>query len=141
MGGPSSLLGSPSARSTHEDDRTTRPHCWCLQEEGRLILKGALCMDILPAGAVTLSPSRSRGLFVFVSDIPRYSVFTIAQFFYRICFLDEKIVSENLAPPSLYSTIGHRYALVLFQVVLGMKLDKASIKNLLFRIFSILWQK
>merc|ERR1712142_1370379 len=37
--GSSSLLGSPSARSTYEDDRTTWPHCWCLQEEGRLIFK------------------------------------------------------------------------------------------------------
>merc|ERR1712136_654657 len=35
--GSSSLLGSPRARTTHEDDRTTWPHCWCLQEEGRLI--------------------------------------------------------------------------------------------------------
>merc|ERR1712228_757808 len=39
MGGSSSLLGSPSSRSTYEDDRTAWPHCWCLQEEGRLIFK------------------------------------------------------------------------------------------------------
>merc|ERR1712025_114139 len=37
--GSSSLLGSPRARTTHEDDRTTWPHCWCLQEEGRLIFR------------------------------------------------------------------------------------------------------
>merc|ERR1711911_543575 len=28
--------GASASRSAHEDDRTTRPHCWCLQEEGRL---------------------------------------------------------------------------------------------------------
>merc|ERR1712136_327115 len=37
--GSSSLLGSPRARTTHEDDRTTWPPCWCLQEEGRLIFR------------------------------------------------------------------------------------------------------
>merc|ERR1712212_693088 len=38
------ITGPPRARSTHEDDRTTRPHCWCLQEEGRLIFKGILSL-------------------------------------------------------------------------------------------------
>merc|ERR1719233_2828619 len=77
----------------------------------------------------------------------RFRYFSLQRIYHRAILLQnlllrvKKIVSENLAPPSLYSTIGHRFALVLFQVVLGMQLDQASIKNLLFRIFSILWRK
>merc|ERR1712002_983608 len=115
MGGPSSLLGSPSARSTHEDDRTTRPHCWCLQEEGRLILKGALCMDILPSGAVTLSPSRSRGLCL------RFRYFSLQRIYHRAILLQNLLLRRKKS--FLKNWHHHRYTLVLFQVVLGMKLD------------------
>merc|ERR1712087_518447 len=73
MGGSSSLLGPPRAWSTHEDDRTTRPHCWCLQEEGRLIFKGILSLSRTFCRRRRSTPSISfgKGQFVFyASSVP-----------------------------------------------------------------------
>merc|ERR1712025_279380 len=55
--GSSSLLGSPRARTTHEDDRTTWPHCWCLQEEGWLIFKTHSTIGIMSPQVVSTSSS------------------------------------------------------------------------------------